>query len=230
MHRGLADSTHRTYNSGVNRFRSFCDLFSVSHPFPVSERLLCSFVAALARQGLAPSTTRTYLAAIRHAQVVGGFPEPRAQSSLPRLRLVQSGARRDRAQTGQPPSRTRLPITPPILRRMRESWTGDGDDVMLWAAALSCFFGFFRAGEITVPSATAFDPAAHLAWGDVSSTTIRSSAFFSSVQRRTSSVREQLYTWAPPAVTYARSLLSCATSRSAGTARARSSASSMAPR
>ena len=92
--------------------------------------------------------------------VVGGFPEPRAQSSLPRLRLVQSGARRDRAQTGQPPSRTRLPITPPILRRMRESWTGDGDgdDVMLWAAALSCFFGFFRAGEITVPSAAAFEP------------------------------------------------------------------------
>ena len=99
----------------------------------------------------------------------GGFPEPRAQSSLPCLQLVQSGACRDRAQTGQPPFRTRLPITPPILRRMRESWTGDGDDVMLWAAALSCFFGFFRAGEITVPSATAFDPAAHLAWGDVSS-------------------------------------------------------------
>ena len=40
---------------------------------------------------------------------------------------------------------------------------------MLWAAALSCFFGFFHAGEITVPSATAFDPAAYLAWGDVSS-------------------------------------------------------------
>ena len=28
-------------------------------------------------------------------------------------------------------------------------------------------FGFFRAGEITVPSATAYDPSVHLAWGDV---------------------------------------------------------------
>ncbi len=27
--------------------------------------------------------------------------------------------------------------------------------------------GGFRAGEITVPSASAFDPAVHLAWGDV---------------------------------------------------------------
>ena len=32
---------------------------------------------------------------------------------------------------------------------------------------MTCFFGFFRAGELTVPSASAFDPAVHLAWGDV---------------------------------------------------------------
>ena len=30
------------------------------------------------------------------------------------------------------------------------------------------FFGFFRAGEITVPSKTSFNPNHHLAWGDVS--------------------------------------------------------------
>ena len=38
---------------------------------------------------------------------------------------------------------------------------------MLWAAATTCFFGFFRSGELTVPSLTGFDPAIHLAWGDV---------------------------------------------------------------
>ena len=32
---------------------------------------------------------------------------------------------------------------------------------------LHVFFGFFRAGEITVPSASMFDPAVHLTWGDV---------------------------------------------------------------
>ena len=32
--------------------------------------------------------------------------------------------------------------------------------------------GFFRAGEITVPSAAAFDAVVHLAWGDVSTDSV----------------------------------------------------------
>ena len=39
---------------------------------------------------------------------------------------------------------------------------------MLWAASVMCFFGFFRAGEITSPSLTSFDNSRHLSWGDVS--------------------------------------------------------------
>ena len=38
---------------------------------------------------------------------------------------------------------------------------------MLWAAAMLCFFGFFRSGEITVPSQTSFNASQHLAWGDI---------------------------------------------------------------
>ena len=144
----------------------------------MSETSLCAFVATLARQGLAPGTIRTYLAAVRHAQVVRGLPEPQQHSSLPRLQLLQSGVRRDRAESGRAGPRTRLPITPPTLRLLRSSWGAgstsrpapaprDPDDVMLWAAAVTCFFGFFRAGELTVPSQAAFDPRVHLAWGDV---------------------------------------------------------------
>ena len=135
----------------------------------MSERVLCSFVAVLSHQGLAPATIRTYLAAVRHAQVVRGLPEPREQSTLPCLRLMQGGVRRNRAQRGAPPSKQRLPITPPILRQIHVSWGEGHDNRMLWAAALSYFFGFFRAGEKTVPSATSFDPAVHLAWGNVAS-------------------------------------------------------------
>ncbi len=39
---------------------------------------------------------------------------------------------------------------------------------MLWAAATLCFFRFFRAGEITIPYATAYSRGAHLSWGDIS--------------------------------------------------------------
>ena len=38
---------------------------------------------------------------------------------------------------------------------------------MLWAAVVTCFFGFFRAGELTTPSLQGYDPAVHLSWGDV---------------------------------------------------------------
>ena len=168
--RGLADSTRRTYRSGLDRFLSFCYVFGVTSPFPVSETLLCYFVTSLAREGIAPATIKTYLAAIRHAQIMRGHPEPREASSLPRLRLLQTGVRRERARSG-PPGESRLPITPDILRRMRpfcQPAAPSYDQALLWATMTVCFFGFFRAGEITVSTVGSFDPAVHLAWGDVS--------------------------------------------------------------
>ncbi len=38
---------------------------------------------------------------------------------------------------------------------------------MLWAAATMCFFGFLRAGKVVIPGDHEFDPAIHLAHGDV---------------------------------------------------------------
>ena len=38
---------------------------------------------------------------------------------------------------------------------------------MLWAAVTLAFFGFLRSGEMTVPSDSAFDPAAHLTFDNV---------------------------------------------------------------
>ena len=156
--------------SALKRFLSFCQLYSISSPFPVTESALCYFVATLAHQGLAPSTIRTYLAAIRHTQIVRGHPEPR-------LRFLQMGVRRDRAQQNLPPSRPRLPIMPEILRQIQLVWAPRAskfDIVILWAAAVTCFFGFFRAGELTVQSESAFDPAVHLAWGDIAVDNIQS--------------------------------------------------------
>ena len=144
-------------------------MYNVSPPFPASESVLCYFVVSLGKQGLAPGTIRTYLAAVRHELIVRGFPGVR-QNELPRLQLVKAGIRRERALQGVPQA-VRLPITPAILGRLREVWVAVPDrydHIMLWAAASLCFFGFFRGGEITVQSAGAFDPKVHLAWGDVS--------------------------------------------------------------
>lgn len=127
----------------MNRYLSFCRVFNVSVPFQVSESILCYFVVSLAEQGLAPATINTYLAAVRHAQIIRGLPEVR-QGQLPRLQLVQTGVKRERALRGGP-QRQRLLITPDMLRQLHDCWVAPptgADQVMLWAAASSCFFWF----------------------------------------------------------------------------------------
>ena len=64
----------------------------------------------------------------------------------------------------------RLPITPELLLWIRKVWEKDAggyDIIMLWAACTTCFFGFFRADEITTPSDRAFSPSDHLTFSDV---------------------------------------------------------------
>eukprot|EP00731_Ephydatia_muelleri_P000451 Em0001g451a len=65
---GLAESTHRTYSSGMRRFHDFCArlnrVFDEKLSFP---------------------TIKTYLVAVRDAHISLGFPDPRSSGSMPRL-------------------------------------------------------------------------------------------------------------------------------------------------
>ena len=104
----------------MRRFTSFCDQYQVQDPFPVTERLLCSFAAFLGDEGLAPQTVKSYLAAIRNTQLSLGLPDPREQSALPVLRRVLAGISRSRIGRSRP-ARIRLPMTAPLLRDIRVS-------------------------------------------------------------------------------------------------------------
>ena len=73
-------------------------------------------------------------------------------------------------QGGWSSTQTRLPITPEPLLKLRKVWQKDAgcfDIIMLWAACTTCFFGFFRAGEITTPSTRTFSLSDHLVFIDV---------------------------------------------------------------
>ena len=144
--------------------------FKVMVPLPVNEQLLCQFAAFLEQQRLSSQTVKTYLAATRNLQISLGFPDPRDTSSLPTLEACLMGIQCLQTRSWANPARNRLPITLSILGGIKKVWEDVGvnhDHLLMWAAATVCFFGFFRSGEITVPSTAAFDPLLHLWWGDV---------------------------------------------------------------
>lgn len=164
----LAPSTRRTYLSAQNRYIVFCQRTNTT-PFPVSIHVLCCFVAFLGSQGLKHVSVKSYLSAVRHAQIAGGFPDPFKNADLSRLECVLKGLKRQQAHR-RTPTNPRLPITPDILRSLKQLWdpkAGDLDTAMLWAACTLGFFGFLRCGEFTCQSKQAYDPGCHLSLGDV---------------------------------------------------------------
>ena len=128
---GLAPSTRKAYQSATRRFHNFCTKYNVWNPFPVSESLLCSFVAFLADDGLAPQTCKSYLAAVRNMQLSLGLPDPRDQSSLPVLKRVQAGISRTRMLRGAQ-ARIRLPITINILEKICVHLSSSSDPERGW--------------------------------------------------------------------------------------------------
>ena len=161
---GLAESTHRAYQAGGNRYSKFCQEPSLT-PYPTSEELVLLFIAHLHQEKLAHGTNKSYLAAIRYGQIQRGLGNP-AIHSMPQVEYVLKGAKKVTPMS----TRRRLPITPAILAAMKRVWKLDPNRrnaKMLWAASCLYFFGFLRSGEITCPSEGTFNPLSHLCFGDV---------------------------------------------------------------
>ncbi len=88
---------------------------------------------------------------------------------MPKLTYVLKGIKSSQSKDPTTKTKTRLPITPKILHELQLALHNPSfDNVMLWAASLTCFFGFLRSGEITIPSPSRFDPSAHLCLSDIS--------------------------------------------------------------
>ena len=152
----------------MKKFTTFCAKYQVPDPFPVTEYTLCCFAAFMAEDGLSPQSIKSYLSAVRNTQLSLGLPDPREQSALPVLKRVQRGISRARLGRHQS-ARVRLPVTARVLGQVKRELEASGhpEGPLLWAISCVAFFGFFRLGELLLPSERAFTPQLHLAWGDV---------------------------------------------------------------
>jgi len=105
------------------------------------------FTAYSFKDGLLGGTIKSYLAAVRHAQISQGLGDPRMGNMLKGIK-----------RSTRCPTRRQLPITPDILLKLRQVWQSSPDTYdtsMLWAATCMCFFGFLRVGEVVAPNMTA---------------------------------------------------------------------------
>ena len=98
LNHSLADSTLTTYESG-KRYIRFCASIDQT-PLPVSEEQLCEFVASTAKEGLKCQTIKSYLAAVRHMQILAGSGDP-LMHNIPLLEHVL--AKRGKVRTGKEP-------------------------------------------------------------------------------------------------------------------------------
>ena len=156
------------YASGQKRYLVFCRNGSLS-PFPLSEDQLCTFVAYLMDEGLQHTSIKGYLSAVRRLQIVKGLGDP-FTSTWPLLEYILRGIKLRQAKDKKSRAKKRLPVTPDILRKLREVWSKDAhllDNIMLWAVCCMCFYGFLRSGEVTLTSGQEYDHEADLSEGDV---------------------------------------------------------------
>ena len=144
-------------------------MHSAYSPLPLTENLLCNFIVYLAAQGLKHTSIKGYLSGLRYFQFEHLGIDPTI-GDMAVLQQTLKGVKRIQSR-GRQLTCTRLPITADILKMMRAIWAKEPanyDNIMLWAASSICFFGFFRSGEISVPTREKFDPECHFTVQDVS--------------------------------------------------------------
>ena len=164
---GLAPSTRKSYHAGQSRYHKLCQELRIT-PIPTSERVLLMFIAYLAKEGIAHTTIKVYLAAIRHLHISVGMHQTYNQQLSPYLELVMKGIKKE--QLHRKPQRQRLPITSSIMASIYTVLARTPNDfhsIMMWAACCTAFFGFLRCSEFTIPSLQEFDPEVHLTVIDI---------------------------------------------------------------
>lgn len=140
--KSFADATRAAYRSQWAVYIGFCELLN-ARPVPATTQLLCRYVAYLS-QSRAFCTVQQYLNVIRATHELLGFPSPlqdvALKNTLQGFKRVKGAAQRQKA-----------PLTPAHLLKFKHQLNfAIMEDIQIWAAMLSCFFGLLRVNHVVV--------------------------------------------------------------------------------
>lgn len=139
--RAWAPATRKNYNSGINRFLSFCRKHNIhaNHILPSNEFLLCAFVANISTH-LTTSTIKNTLSALRAWHIEYGFDFPRSERLLTLARSASQNL------TAKP---RREPVTIDLILALHQNLVLHNTfDLAVFACALTAFWGLARLGEL----------------------------------------------------------------------------------
>ena len=143
----LAKNTKRAYSAGEIQYINFCRGFQVNPALPATENVLSNFAVFLART-VKHTTIKRYLFGVKNFHLKNNF-----QLELSNFHQLQYLLRGIKRSQGNMLARPRLPITMTHLRLFKEflqpETTKHHDNIMLWAAICTAFFGFLRISEFT---------------------------------------------------------------------------------
>ena len=167
---GLANSTKATYKAGQKKYAQFArTIIFLKFYLLLKNCYVILFHIWVKRDWpIAYSTIKGYLAKVRNLQIRYGWLSP-SDTPMPKLEQVLRGIKISQARASRL-LKCKLPITPTILRRVKQVWSGiktDYHQTLLWAAATTCFFGFLRCREITLKPNESFDLLTHLSFQDI---------------------------------------------------------------
>lgn len=178
MHDGIRENTKRTYRSAQNDYIKFCEEYTLN-PLPASQECLMMYATQLYKRHMHINTIKVYLFAVRHYHIINKCNNPLL--CTPRLNLVLKAI-----QLKCIKSKSKLPITYPILEKVYVALGRSRDERLMWAAMTLGFFGLLRASEFTVPSQASFCNDKHLTVSDVSLRSSHSNDTFMSVRVKSS--------------------------------------------
>ena len=157
MYRRLCftDSTKQTYNTHRTAYLTFCESFCYQ-PIPVTEMVLCRYVAHLADR-LCYNSIKQYINIIRIMHLEAGLSNPLSNNWV--LSSILKGVAKFKGKSVS----HKLPITPQHLLQIRSHLNLHlMEDNVFWAVCLTLFFTMLRKSNVFPKSIKLFDPSKNL--------------------------------------------------------------------